>query len=115
MPDSGLSGGSAELPLALRPVPSSSDDDDSLMLQLQRISAQFGQFRHMDEDKLREMATAQANGVADGSEAQDDDEEAGDDAKKRAEELREAKAEMFKHIKYDLALSGPQASIADHE
>ncbi|KAL1619459.1 RNA polymerase II mediator complex subunit [Diplodia seriata] len=98
MVDSELSRGSAELPLALRPAPSSSDDDESLMMQLQRISAQFGQFRHMDEDKLKEMAAAQAAGVSDAEEAQDDEEETGDDAKKRAEELRNAKAEMFKHI-----------------
>ncbi|OJD39854.1 rna polymerase ii mediator complex component [Diplodia corticola] len=98
MADSELSGGSAELPLALRPAPSSSDADESLMTQLQRISAQFGQFRHMDEDKLAEMAAAQQAGLADAEEAQDDDEEAGDDAKKRADELREAKADMFKHI-----------------
>ncbi|KAK0662203.1 Mediator of RNA polymerase II transcription subunit 17 [Lasiodiplodia hormozganensis] len=98
MADSQLSGGSPSLPLALRPAPSSSDGDESLMMQLQRISAQFGQFRHMDEDKLRDMVAAQQAGVADASDAQDDDEEATDDAKKRADELREAKAEMFRHI-----------------
>lgn len=115
MADSQLSGGSPSLPLALRPAPSSSDEDESLMMQLQRISAQFGQFRHMDEDKLRDMVAAQQAGVADASDSQDDDEEATDDAKKRADELREAKAEMFRHIKYGPAGPNPHVCIADNE
>lgn len=103
MGDSQLSGDNAAFPLALRPAPSTAERDESLVMQLQRISTQFGQFRHMNEDKLRQMAAAQEAGVVDTSDAEDeDDDDAGNAAKKRAEELRDAKTEMFKHIKWGL-------------
>lgn len=98
--------GDSSFPLALRPTLATADDDESLMLQLQRISHQFGQFRHMNEDKLREMAAAQGDTIADTSDTQDDDDDT-DDAKKRLEELRDAKADMFKHIKYVLHPANP--------
>ncbi|KAL1635383.1 RNA polymerase II mediator complex subunit [Neofusicoccum ribis] len=97
MGDPQLPGGSSSLPLALRPAPAAADGDESLIMQLSRISNQFGQFRHMDEDKLKQMAAAHESGLAD-VEDSDDEDDAADDAKKRGDELRDAKADMFKHI-----------------
>ncbi|KAF4306405.1 Mediator complex subunit Med17 [Botryosphaeria dothidea] len=98
MGDSQLSDASASFPLALRPFTSAADNDESLIVQLARISTQFGQFRHMNEDKLREMVAAREAGIAETSDDEDEDDDPSNDAKKRAEELRDAKAEMFRHI-----------------
>lgn len=112
MGDSQLPGGSSSLPLALRPAPAAADGDESLIMQLSRISNQFGQFRHMDEDKLKEMVAAHESGLAD-VEDSDDEDDAADDAKKRGDELRDAKADMFKHIKYVFRTANRPRPVTD--
>lgn len=113
MGDSQLSDASASFPLALRPFTSAADNDESLIVQLARISTQFGQFRHMNEDKLREMVAAREAGIAETSDDEDEDDDPSNDAKKRAEELRDAKAEMFRHIKCVLPVVDLLALIAN--
>ncbi|KAK8172343.1 mediator complex, subunit Med17, partial [Phyllosticta citrichinensis] len=96
MGDSDPSGSHGSFPLALRPLPSGSDQEEPLMSQLARISQQFGQYRHMDEEKLKQMAANQEAGIVE-SEEQDEEDDA-DDVKKRIEHIRQVKADMFRHI-----------------
>lgn len=82
-------------------MPSDGDQEESLISQLARISHQFGQYRHMDEDKLKQMAADQEAGIVT-TEDQDEDDDDVDDMKKRVEHIRQVKADMFRHIKYVL-------------
>ncbi|KAK8214507.1 subunit 17 of mediator complex-domain-containing protein [Phyllosticta capitalensis] len=97
MADPDPSGSHASFPLALRPMPSDGDQEESLISQLARISHQFGQYRHMDEDKLKQMAADQEAGIVT-TEDQDEDDDDVDDMKKRVEHIRQVKADMFRHI-----------------
>ncbi|KAK7551250.1 subunit 17 of mediator complex-domain-containing protein [Phyllosticta citricarpa] len=97
MGDSDQSGSHGSFPLALRPLPPDGDQEEPLMSQLARISHQFGQYRHMDEEKLRQMAANQEAGIVE-TEEQDEEEDDADDLKKRAEHIRQVKADMFRHV-----------------
>ncbi|KAF2145102.1 uncharacterized protein K452DRAFT_356423 [Aplosporella prunicola CBS 121167] len=86
-------------PLSLRPWPNQGEKDEPLIIQLARISHQFGQYRHVTEEKLQGMIIDEEAGIVQTAEGQDEEEEeTADDVKKRVEELAKAKGEMFRHI-----------------